>query len=222
MPDEACIVVANHAQMNGPICAELYFPGKRTIWCAYQMMKWREVSAYAYQDFWREKPKWIRWFYKLLSYVITPFSVCVFNNAHTIAVYHDQRLLSTFRQTMDALEDKTHVVIFPECAEPYNHIVNQFQDKFIDIAKLYYKRTGKAVSFVPMYLAPACRKMCIGTPIRFDPQATIKQERHRIRQYLMEEITGLAMQLPAHTVVPYTNISRKHYRQNIPEEKVTK
>ena len=218
LPDEPCIVVANHAQMNGPICAELYFPGKRTIWCAYQMMQWKEVPAYAYGDFWSEKPRYIRWFYKLLSYVITPFSVCVFNNAHTVAVYHDQRLLNTFRQTMEAMDAGSHVVVFPECREPDNHIVNRFQDKFIDTAKFYYKRSGKAVRFVPMYIAPSLKRICLGKPISFDPTAAIDKERSRISRYLMEEITHLAMELPSHRVVPYANISRKHYPKNIPEE----
>lgn len=218
LPEEACIIVGNHGQMNGPICAELYIPKKRAIWCAYQMMKWREVPAYAYQDFWSGKPKYIRWFYKLLSYVITPFSVCVFNNAHTIPVYHDQRLLATFRQSMDALSEGTSVVIFPECGEGYNHIVNRFQEKFIDTARLYCKRSGKAVCFVPMYIAPAQRRICFGEPIPFDPDAGIESQRKEICQYLMEEITRLAEALPVHKVVPYANIPRSQYPKNIPEE----
>ena len=31
------------------------------------------------------------------------------------------------------------MVVFPEHYVPYNHILNDFQDKFIDIARLYYK-----------------------------------------------------------------------------------
>ena len=37
LPEEACIIVGNHGQMNGPICAELYIPKKRAIWCAYHL-----------------------------------------------------------------------------------------------------------------------------------------------------------------------------------------
>ena len=29
LPQEPVMVVANHTQMNGPICCELYFPGER-------------------------------------------------------------------------------------------------------------------------------------------------------------------------------------------------
>lgn len=218
LPSEACVVVGNHSQMNGPICGELYFPGKRAIWCASQMMYLKEVPAYAYQDFWSGKPKRIRWFYKLLSYLIAPVSVCIFKNANTIPVYRDSRLISTFKQTVNALRDNTNVIIFPECYEPRNHIVNNFQDKFIDIAKVYYQRTGKVLSFVPMYIAPKLKKLCLGKPIAFCPDNPICEERRRICEYLMNEIKDIAIKLPRHTVVPYANITVKEYPCNIDEE----
>ena len=215
IPKESCVLVGNHTQMNGPICAQLYIPGKRKIWCAWQMMHLKEVPAYAFQDFWSAKPKYTHWFYKLLSYLIAPLSVCVFNNAYTIAVYHDSRLLSTFKQTIAALQDDANVVIFPEHYVPYNHIVYEFQHKFIDIARLYYKRTGKALSFVPMYIAPKLHKIYFGKAVVFSPDAPIEEERQRICKYLMDEITQIAVKLPRHTVIPYANIPKKDYPQNI-------
>lgn len=218
IPDEPCILVGNHCQMNGPICGELYIPGKRKIWCASQMMHLKEVPDYAFTDFWSGKPKYTLWFYRILSYIIAPFSVCIFNNAATIPVYHDNRLLTTFKRTISALQDGNHIVIFPECYTPYNHIVNSFQDKFIDVAKLYWKRTGKAVSFVPMYIAPGLKTIYLGTPTAFQPDEPIEQERQRICRYLMEQITELAVALPPHRVVPYANISRKNYPMNTSDE----
>ena len=218
LPEEASIIVGNHSQMNGPIACELYTPGKHYIWCAGEMMHLKDVPGYAYQDFWSGKPKATRWFYKLLSYIIAPLSVCVFNNAHTIGVYHDPRILSTFKQTVQRLQEGNHVVIFPEHSVPYNHIICEFQDKFIDAARLYYKRTKKEVSFVPMYLAPALRKMYFGKPIRFRADNPMEEERRRIAEYLMREITEIAISLPEHTVVPYNNIPKKDYGSNVPRE----
>lgn len=214
LPEGGCIVVGNHTQMNGPICGELYFPGKRKIWCAGQMMHFREVPAYAFEDFWSRKPKYIRWFYRILSYLVAPISVCVFNNAHTIPVYHDNRLMSTFKKSIAALEEGDRVIIYPESYTPYNHIVYEFQDKFVDTARLYYKRTGKRVSFVPMYIAPALHAMYLGKPTEFDPDAPIAEERKRICRYLMDTVTELAEALPEHRVVPYPNIPKKDYPNN--------
>ena len=214
LPDEPVIIVANHAQMNGPIASELYFPGKRYTWCAGQMMHLKDVPQYAFQDFWSGKPKYSRWFYKILSYIIAPFSVCVFNNANTIGVYHDTRILSTFKNTVNKLTEGANVVIFPEHPEPYNHIVCDFQDRFVDVAKLYHKRTGKELSFAPMYIAPKLKKMYLGKPVRFCAAKPMEEERHRICRHLMEQITEMAVSLPEHIVIPYQNIPRRKYHTN--------
>lgn len=214
LPREPVIIVGNHSKMNGPIACELYTPGLHSIWCAGEMMHLKEVPAYAYKDFWSRKPKYIRWFYKLLSYIIAPLSVCVFNSANTIGVYHDARILSTFKETVRSLQEGTSVVIFPEHDVPYNHILCEFQDKFIDIAKLYYKRTGKELAFVPMYLAPQLKTMFYAEPIRFCAQNDMEQERKRICAYLMEAITKIAVDLPEHRVIPYNNIAKKDYPVN--------
>ena len=214
LPDEPVIFVGNHCQMNGPIVGELYVPREPYIWCAGEMMHLKDVPAYAFRDFWSRKPKWTHPLYKLLSYIIAPLSVCIFNNARTIGVYHDTRILSTFKNTVKALQEEKSVVIFPEHDVKHNHIVYEFQDKFIDIAKLYYKKTGKELSFVPMYIAPKLKKLCLGKPIQFDPEETMENERRRICNYLVDEITALAERLPEHTVIPYRNIPKKYYPSN--------
>lgn len=221
LPDEPAIVVGNHTQMNGPIVSELYYPEDRYIWCAGQMMHWKEVPDYAYRDFWSRKPRAVRWFYRLASYLITPLSVCVFNNAHTIPVYHDSRLISTFRQTAERLQEGASIIIFPEHDVPHNHILCEFQDKFVDVARIYYKKTGKELSFVPMYIAPALKKIVLGKPIRFCADRPIREERGRICNALMAEITAMACALPEHTVVPYCNIPKRLYPSNLPKEGVS-
>lgn len=218
--DEPVIIVANHCQMHGPLACELYFPINRYTWCAGEMMDRKEVPAYSYRDFWSYKPRYIRWLFKLLSYLITPLCVCLFNNAQTIGVYHDTRLISTFRRTVQLLQEGTGVVIFPEHDVPRNHIIYEFQDKFIDIAKLYFKRTGKELSFVPMYISPELKKMVFGAPIRFDPTSPMEEERKRICAYLMDTVTELGCSQPRHRVIPYRNVARKHYLSNIPKEGV--
>lgn len=218
IPNGPAIIVANHCQMYGPMACELYYPGHRYTWCAGQMMKWKEVSGYAFDDFWSEKPRWIQPWFRLLSYLITPISVCVFNNADTIAVYHDNRIISTFKKTISALCDGAQVVIFPEHNVKHNHIIYDFQDKFIDLARIYSKKTGEKLPFVPMYIAPGLGKMCLGEPTYFDPAAPMEAERNRIRDHLMDQITALACALPEHTVIPYRNIPKKDYPSNIPQK----
>ena len=214
LPDEPVIIVGNHCQMNGPIVGELYVPGEPYIWCAGEMMHLKTIPAYAYRDFWSNKPRWTRPGYKLLSYLIAPLAVCLFRNARTIGVYHDARILSTFKNTVKALQAGRSVVIFPEHDVAYNHIVSEFQDKFLDVAKLYYKKTGKELCFVPMYIAPRLKTLYLGKPISYCAQEPMDTQRSRIAHALMDQITALAEALPEHTVIPYRNGPKKDYPTN--------
>lgn len=214
LPDEPCILVGNHAKLNGPLMAELHYPGDRAIWSAGEMFRLKEVPAYAYRDFWGGKPKHIRWIYRPLAYFIAPFCVSIFNNAHAIPVYRDARVMVTMRQTVKKLCEGANIVIFPEHDAPHNRIVNDFQTKFIETARLYHRRTGKALAFVPMYVAPAFHASFIGKPIHYDPTAPAAEEERRIADALMQAITDIAVSLPPHTVTPYNNIRKKYYPKN--------
>ena len=218
LPDAPCIVVGNHCQMNGPIAVELDFPGQHYTWCAGEMMHLKEVPAYAFRDFWSAKPKAVRWFFRLASYLIAPLSVCVFNNANCIGVYRDASILSTFRETVEKLQSGVSVVIFPEHDPPVNNILSAFQDRFVTVARQYCRRSGEALRFVPMYLAPALKTMYLGEPVAYDPDAPSKEECRRVCAQLAERITALAVSLPRHRVVPYRNIPKKDYPYNIPLE----
>jgi hypothetical protein len=218
LPDGPCIVVGNHCQMNSPIACELDFPGRHATWCAGEMMHLKEVPAYAFRDFWSAKPKAVRWLFRIASYLIAPLSVCVFNNADCIGVYRDTRIISTFRETVEALQDGRRVIIFPEHDPPVNNILSAFQDRFVTVAKQYHRRTGTALSFVPLYMAPALRTMYLGEPVRYDPDAPQREECRRVCDALSARIAAMATALPRHRVVPYRNIPRKDYPYNIPFE----
>ncbi|MBR4867593.1 MAG: hypothetical protein IKU10_00425 [Clostridia bacterium] len=219
LPNEACVVVANHSQLHGPLASELYFPERRMTWCAGQMMHLKDVPAYAFQDFWSQKPKWSQPYYKLCSYLIAPLSAFLFTHADTIGVYHDARILSTFKKTVAALQQGINVIIFPEHDVKHNHIVYELQDRFINVAKHYHRKTGKRLQFVPMYIAPNLNQMVLGKPVVFDPEKPMDDERLRICTELQDRITELGEGLPLHTVVPYRNIPKKQYPKNRMEEK---
>lgn len=220
LPEKNAVLVGNHSQMDGPIAGELFLPENCYTWCAGQMMKLKEVPQYAFTDFWSQKPKWTHPFYKLLSYIIAPLAVLVFNDARTIAVYRDMRVMSTFKTSIKMLQEGKNLLIFPEKDERYNNILYRFQENFVDVARLYEKKTQEAVTFVPVYIAPKLRKIYIGKGIVYDSKNEAQEERKRITAYLSDEITDMARKLPCHTVVPYRNIPHKYYITNKDTERL--
>jgi len=217
LPEEPCVICCNHVHFHGPICCELHLPGDHDTWCASEMMELKKVPPYAMDDFWRDKPRWSLWFYHILSWIIAPLAACVFKNARTIPVYRDGGIITTYRMTQEALTSGRSVVIMPEGREPRNHIVYDFQKGFVDVARVYRRKTGKDLCFVPMYIAPALRSMHIGVPTYFDSSRPPAEEKERVRTWLMDEITRVAEELPLHRVVPYPNLPKKDYPKNKPE-----
>lgn len=208
--DEPSIIIGNHAQMHGPLVAELQFPLNRKTWCIGDVLTKNEFIEHAKTDFWGKKPKYIRWFYIMLAYIIAPIGANVFNSADIIPVYKDSRLAKTFKKTVRELNAGNNIIIFPECTTPFNNIINEFQDKYIDVARLYYNITGKCLAFVPMYNAVRLHKVLLGKPIKYDPNIPIDEMRKIINDYLKKEITSLALSLPPHKVVQFVNNGRKN------------
>ena len=218
LPEEPFVLVGNHSQAHGAVVAEERLPFDLYTWCNYQMMDKKEVCAYALKDFWQDKPKALQPLYWLVSKIIKYPAVYIMSHARTIAVYHDNRCISTFRKSLEKLQDGYNLVIYPECRERYNNIIYEFQDRFIDLAKMYYKRSGKRLSFVPMYLAPKLKKIFFGKPIAYDPEISMDVQRGQIKQQLMDTITEIACAQPLHTVIPYRNVPKKQYPKNLPCE----
>lgn len=125
--------------------------------------------------------------------------------------------MTTFRQPVKRLQEGADLVIFPEKAEPYNRILCEFQENFVDLAELYWRRTGTALRFVPMYTAPRLRSIHYGEPVQYCPETPAQEEKKRICKAMKDAITGMAEALPEHAVVPYLNIPKKQYPKNTAE-----
>ena len=62
-----------------------------------------------------------------------------------------------------------------------------------------------------MYIAPKLITVTFGNPIKYNSQLSSDAQREEICNYLKEEITRIAKDLPRHKVVPYDNVSKKYY-----------
>ena len=102
------------------------------------------------------------------------------------------RIMSTFKESIKMLKNHCNILIFPEKDEKHNNILYQFQENFVDVAKLYHKKIGIELTFVPLYIAPKLKTMYIGNGICFNSENGIEEERTRICSYLSEEITKIA------------------------------
>ncbi|MGN0403091.1 MAG: lysophospholipid acyltransferase family protein [Acetatifactor sp.] len=218
LPEEPAVLIGNHSKANGPIALQLYNPRESYTWCIAQMMHCKEVPAYAFEDFWSQKPKYTLWMYKLVSYLIAPLASFVMSHADTIGVYKDKRILRTFMESVERMQEGADIVIFPECYTEHNNIVHEFQRGFVELARLNYKKTQKSTPFVPMYVCPALKKLVFGKPVYYNAEADPKEEADRICMELMDAVSEMAYAQPRHKVVTYNNIRKKYYPENVRED----
>ena len=203
------IIITNHSQIHAPLTHTLFFPDDTVhFWCISDMMSYRAFQRHAFSGFWAEKPKSVRWLFKIASYLLVPVA-WVFKRANTIAVYHDHRIKKTIEQTVKTLDEGKSIIICPEKWSGFDGIINDFHNKFVDVASIFYKKTGKPITFTPMYTCPALKTNIIGEPISLDPNQPIAEERVRICNYLRSSINALAKSLPTHRVVPFNNIGKE-------------
>ena len=57
-------------------------------------------------------------FFKAVSYLIAPLSVCIFNNARTVAVYRDMRIMSTFKTSIHLVKGEGCVMDLQRADNP--------------------------------------------------------------------------------------------------------
>lgn len=197
------MIVSNHSQVHGPFSCEFYYTNKKLIWATSEMFDKKAFPAYAMDGFFYDKPKRTRWFYKMISHMLAPLVQYVFKNADALPVYKDNRMISTFKQTIEALHEDYNIILFAENGTPYNEIVCEFHDKFVDVARMYYNKYKEEIYFAPMYVCVELKKVLVGKPIKYDHTLKIEDQRKLVCDYLKTEITNLAKSLPQHRVIPF-------------------
>ena len=201
--DEPSVFVGNHSSIHGPVLMTLFFPRKHKTWVISCALDPSKCANYAYHDIFfgesrKHKRIW-RFFGQLIRIALPP----LLRDADTIPVYHSAGITKTFRQSLAALQDGDDLVIFGESPARFSEYVHELQPGFIDLAKLYYRKTGKKLKFYPFYAERKTKTIAVGAPVAYDPAVPLPMQRDQIATYLRDSIDRLGRSLPPHTPVPF-------------------
>ncbi|MDD2648624.1 MAG: lysophospholipid acyltransferase family protein [Eubacteriales bacterium] len=190
------ILVCNHGELYGPVTTCLNLPIQFRFWSIASLMDdLSGVTEYIYandSDKWWYFPKFLRKpFAKLLAHL----SIWAFSSLENIPVYraNPRELMKTFRMTIQAMQARDNILIFPENApvEEGGYLregIGNFYTGFVQLAQSYYSKTGKRSLFIPIYASKKEREIAIGTPIRFNADRPINEEKDRVIAYLQGAI----------------------------------
>lgn len=184
--DEARVFVTNHYEIYGPIAIFLRFPYKFRPWIIDKMMSPESVEEQMGLGIYSKFPKYPMWMKKIAVKTLKNIMVYTMTKrAKGIPVYRDnpRANIKTMQESTETLEKGKNLVIFPE--ETYVESgVGEFMTGFEHIAKYYYQKTGKRITFYPIFISQINKKMYIEKPITFDPNNDPNDEKLKITTYL--------------------------------------
>ncbi|MDD3409638.1 MAG: hypothetical protein PHY12_02395 [Eubacteriales bacterium] len=202
---EPSVFICNHAGALGPIdiCAQFPLADHCHPWMNAQMLSAREVPAYVRQDYWWKPGCKMEWLYTAtLPYLAAAVLPPILRTTPTVPVYHDARLIRTFRESIRLLQSGEHLVIFPEQPSGYQSHHMWLNDGFLRIAPMYHKLTGQALAFWPVKIDYRRHEFRVASPVRFDPARPLKEQTDELLAAMAAGIRAPAPDEPAVQAAP--------------------
>lgn len=199
--DTPCIFVCNHGEIYGPVVTTLYFPFSYRPWVTNEILDRNAIvdricnGALKYKPF--INPRVDRF---LVSRLAAPVMVRIMRGVNAIPVYQDdpRKLISTFRETAEAMKNGNNVLVFPEdsSTSPTGRYlregVSEFFSGFVTIAQLYHHQAGRYPLFVPVYANRKKRTITFCRPIRYRPEYASAEGKTELCRALREEMLNTA------------------------------
>ncbi|MBQ8200796.1 MAG: hypothetical protein IJZ74_03395 [Clostridia bacterium] len=195
--DEPCVFVCNHVGAMGPIHMVVTFPmcDRVKAWCNEGIMNRKTCPAYVRQDYWWEPGCRMEPVYNAtIPYIAAAIVPPVLKSAPTIPVFHDARVMTTMRQSMRALKDGQHLVIFPEQPSGYDAHHDWINTGWLNVCTMYYRMTGKALRLYPVHIDLQRKCFHAAKPVCFDPERTLEEQQDEMVRILAAGLRGEKLQ----------------------------
>ncbi|MCI2082791.1 MAG: hypothetical protein LKK19_03545 [Bacteroidales bacterium] len=191
------VFVSNHLEIYGPIVCVLHLPFFFRPWIINKMLEPEKVEAQLRPGINRMfgwVPVKIR---KKLPGIFKNIVLYVLKSMRPIPVYRDgvREVIETFNNTVKALEQDDNILLFPEKKSYESEGVSQLYTGFAQIGNLYYRETGKQITFYPIYISRKNQKMRIGPSVTFDPSRPKAEEKQRIADALFDAMHSMSIDL---------------------------
>ena len=184
--DDARVFIANHYEIYGPVVIFLRFPYKFRPWVIDKMTDQKQVEQQMSLGIYGKFKKYPKWLKKIAIKILKNIMVYTMNNrAKAIPVSREnpRANIKTMQESVETLEKGKDIVIFPELSY-VDEGVGEFQTGFEHLAKYYYQKTGKKITFYPIFISQKNKKMYIEKPITFNPDNDPNEEKKNITNYL--------------------------------------
>lgn len=166
--EDQAIYLCNHVGASGPLTLELYFPKLFRFWGTHEMNEgMKNRFKYLSTIYFHQKkhlPKFLAFF---ISIFATPVMTIFYKGIRLISTYTDARLVNTFKQSFEVLDQKQSIIIFPEDSSKgyYAHLTKYFAG-FVKLAEKSYQR-GQDLLIYNMYYQKKKNIIVVDQPIKY-------------------------------------------------------
>lgn len=163
---EQSIIISNHSAANGPLTLSLYFPRQFRPWGIYYMCqgyitRWK----YLYHIFYQQKLGWNKFKSFIIATLFAMISGVVYRAMEVIPSYTDGRLKNSIKLSMEHLESKQSVLIFPENSDDgYHKVLKYYNPGFVFLAEQFFKKHAIDVPVYTVYFSKTDNALIIDKP----------------------------------------------------------
>ncbi|MCX7773718.1 MAG: hypothetical protein N2376_11465 [Clostridia bacterium] len=194
------IFVCNHSEIYGPVAAVLNIPFFFRPWILNDMVDPKRISEHIQQGTF-DRQKWMpRFFRERAGRLFGPWISWLMKSMEPIPVFRNdgRDILKGLSMSVEALEAEDNILLFPEnpikTGGYVREGVGEFFSGFVNIARDYFKKTGKPITFYAIFVDKRKRTLSFSEGISYEGLGSFHEEKKRITGYLYEEMCKLAEQ----------------------------
>jgi 1-acyl-sn-glycerol-3-phosphate acyltransferase len=168
LPAEPVVYVCRHLNMHGPYTTLKWLPGNVHPMILHvffdRVSTVKHMTEYTFGARYGKKPRQ----FSLLAHISSWFLPPLMKSLQGIPTYRDGlKTVTTMKQGLNYLLRQENVIVFPDVdyASDSTHMTRIY-DGFLYLGELYYKKTGRTLSFVPLRINDQSRTITAGEPVQ--------------------------------------------------------
>lgn len=187
--DEPIVFIANHYELYGPVLMFLRFPFKFRPWVIDKLLSKESVEQQMSLSVYNNFKSFPMWFKKIAVKSLRNLMIFTMNHAKAISVSREnpRENIKTLEESSKTLTKGTSILIFPEESYVMSGVGN-FQTGFEHLAQYHHKKTGKSITFYPVFVSKQAKTIFIEDPITYNPENEPNAEKEKITSYLRNAI----------------------------------
>ena len=190
------VFIANHYNIFGPLSFVISVPLDYQVWIHDELVDERSAAEGLRSGLRQLLPFLSEKAVGSVCRKLAALVLYALRNVGMIPVNREDasRLLSTMRSSMAALQEGKNLLIFPETGIPEYSLtsVTPFFSGFATLGRVYHRKTGKCLRFVPCYIDEQHYLIRMGSPVVWNPEADPREETERVSDDLNLRIREMA------------------------------